>query len=142
MARVVRVAGAQTGPIQRADSRAATLGRLIALLERGAAQGAELVVFPELAFSTFFPRWLVSGGELDSYFERAMPNPNVQPLFDRARALGVGFYLGYAELTPDGQRFNSAILVGPDGSPFGRRSETVPGNGLKDYFADTWRPPP
>ena len=45
----------------------------------------------------------------------AMPNLTVQPLFDRARALGVGFYIGYAELTPAGQRFNSAITMGPDG---------------------------
>jgi predicted amidohydrolase len=44
-----------------------------------------------------------------------MPNPSCQRLFDRARELGVGFYLGYAELTPEGRRFNSAITVGPDG---------------------------
>ena len=43
------------------------------------------------------------------FFERAMPNPAVQPLFDRARALGVGFSVGYAELTPEGKRFNSAV---------------------------------
>src|SRR5262245_38929744 len=120
MARVIRVAGAQTGPIQRADARAATLARLGALLERGARQGAELVVFPELAFTSFFPRWLVGDEELDSYFERAMPNPASQPLFDRARALGVGFYIGYAELTPEGRRFNTAVLIGPDGSLIGK----------------------
>lgn len=128
MARVVRVAGAQTGPIHKTDSRASTLGRLVALLEQAAGRGAELVVFPELAFTTFFPRWLSSGAELDSYFERAMPNPNVQALFDRARALGVGFYVGYAELTPDGQRFNSSVLIGPDGSPLGKyRKVHLPG---------------
>jgi predicted amidohydrolase len=59
-ARVIRVAGAQMGPIQQADPRALTLERLMALLEEAAARGAELVVFPELAFTTFFPRWLVS----------------------------------------------------------------------------------
>ena len=37
-----------------------------------------------------------------------MPNPNVQPLFDREAALKVGFYVGYAELTPEGHRYNSA----------------------------------
>jgi Predicted amidohydrolase len=114
--RILRVAGAQTGPIQRADTRAQTLDRLIALLEKAAAQGAKLVVFPELALTTFFPRWPMEEPELLTYFERAMPNPQVQPLFDRARALGVGFYLGYAELTEDGHRFNSAITVGPDGA--------------------------
>ncbi|SFK38556.1 nitrilase-related carbon-nitrogen hydrolase [Falsiroseomonas stagni] len=118
MTRKLIIAGAQLGPIQRADSRAATLARLVALLEAAAAKGAKLVVFPELAFTTFFPRWPMDrdAPELVGCFEAAMPNPQVQPLFDRARELGVGFYIGYAELTPDGHRFNSAITVGPDGA--------------------------
>src|SRR5262249_47856567 len=130
MARVIRVAGAQLGPIQRADPRAATLRRLIALLEQGADRGAELVVFPELAFTTFFPRWLLSSqAELDAYFESSLPNPNVQPLFDRARGLGVGFYVGYAELTAEGQHFNAAVLVGPDGALVGKyRKIHLPGS--------------
>jgi len=129
MSRTVRIAAAQMGPNQRADSRPAILGRMIALLEQAAAEDAKLVVFPELAFTTFFPRWLLEGSELDQFFERGMPNPRVQPLFDRARALGVGFYVGYAELTPEGQRFNSAILLGPDGVALGRyRKVHLPGS--------------
>jgi len=118
MSRRLIVAGAQMGPTQRADRRQHTLARLVALLEQAAAQGAKLVVFPELAFTTFFPRWPMErdAPELLGSFEAAMPNDAVQPLFDRARALGVGFYIGYAEITPGGQRFNSAITVGPDGA--------------------------
>ena len=128
MTRVVRIAGAQTGPIQRADRRSATLERLTALLERAAAQGAKLVVFPELAFTTFFPRWQLAGAELDVYFEREMPNPDVQALFDKARDLGVGFYVGFAELAPDGRRFNTSVLVGPDGTLLGKyRKVHLPG---------------
>jgi N-carbamoyl-D-amino-acid hydrolase len=119
MTRIVRVAAAQMGPTQRADGRAQTLTRILALLEHAAQLGAKLVVFPELAFTTFFPRWLLSDAELDGYYEPAMPNPMVQPLFDRARTLGVGFSIGYAERTPGGRRFNSAILVAPDGSTLG-----------------------
>ncbi|MBN8891676.1 MAG: N-carbamoyl-D-amino-acid hydrolase [Rhodospirillales bacterium 70-18] len=130
MARVLRVAGAQMGGTQKADSRPHTLARMLALLEQAARAGARLVVFPELAFTTFFPRWFVPDPrELDGYFERAMPNPNVQPLFDRARALGVGFYVGYAELTPEGRRFNTAILVAPDGALIGKyRKIHLPGS--------------
>lgn len=129
MSRVLRLAGAQMGPNQKADSREAILARMIALLEQAAAAGAKMVVFPELPLTTFFPRWLFTDqAELDSYFEREMPNPRVQPLFDRARALGIGFYLGYAELTPHGKRYNTAITVGPNGSVLGKyRKIHLPG---------------
>ncbi len=129
MSRVIRIAAAQMGPNQRADGRPAILARMIALLEDAAKQGATLVVFPELAFTTFFPRWLLGDNELPTYFEAAMPNPDVQPLFDRARALGVGFYVGYAETTPEGQRFNTAITVAPDGTIVGKyRKIHLPGS--------------
>jgi len=129
MARMIRVAAAQMGPTQRADSREHTLQRLLALLETAAAEGAELVVFPELAFTTFFPRWLLETEELDGFFERAMPSPATQPLFDRARELKVGFYIGYAELTESGQHFNSAILVSPEGEMLGTyRKVHLPGS--------------
>ncbi|MBC9176434.1 N-carbamoyl-D-amino-acid hydrolase [Pseudoroseomonas ludipueritiae] len=129
MPRMLRIAAAQMGPTQRAETRETTLARMIALLEEAAGKGAQLVVFPELAFTTFFPRWLLSGEELESYFEPAMPNPRVQALFDRARELGVGFYVGYAELTPEGQHFNSAITVGPDGTILGKyRKVHLPGS--------------
>ena len=129
LVRVLRAAAAQMGPTQKADSREHTLGRMLELLEEAAARGATLVVFPELAFTTFFPRWLIEGEALDHYFERGMPNPAVQPLFDRARALGIGFYVGYAELTSDGRRFNCSILVDRDGEILGRyRKVHLPGS--------------
>ena len=129
MSRVVRIAAAQMGPVQKADGRAGTLARMVSLLEAAASRGATLAVFPELAFTTFFPRWLIEGEALDAYFERAMPNPQVQPLFDRARALGIGFHVGYAELTPGGQRFNAALTVEPDGRVLGRyRKVHLPGS--------------
>lgn len=103
---------AQLGPIQKADARAAVVARMIALLEAAHKEGARLVVFPELALTTFFPRWwMEDDAEIDRFFERAMPNAETQPLFDRARALGVGMYLGYAERTPEGRRFNTSILT-------------------------------
>jgi N-carbamoyl-D-amino-acid hydrolase len=129
LVRVIRAAAAQMGPTQKADTREHTLGRMLQLLEAAAARGATLVVFPELAFTTFFPRWLIEGEALDHYFERGMPNPAVQPLFDRAKALRIGFYVGYAELTPAGQRYNCSILVDGDGAILGRyRKVHLPGS--------------
>ena len=128
MPRIIRIAAAQMGPNQKADSRDAILARMLRMLDQAAGQGATLVVFPELAFTTFFPRWLLEGAALDQYFEPAMPNPAVQPLFDRARELGVGFYVGYAELT-EGKRYNASVLVQPDGSILGRyRKVHLPGS--------------
>jgi predicted amidohydrolase len=129
MARVIRIAGAQMGPTQKADPRERTLARMVRLLEGAAERGATLVVFPELAFTTFFPRWLIEGVALDRYFERAMPNPAVQPLFDRALDLKIGFYVGYAEITPAGRRYNCSILVQRDGRALGRyRKIHLPGS--------------
>jgi predicted amidohydrolase len=116
MPRIIRLAGAQMGPNSLKDSRAQIIARMISLLEGAAREGAQLVVYPELAFTTFFPRWdYASEAELLQFMERTMPNPSVQALFDRAAALKVGFYVGYGELTPDGHRYNSAIIVRSDG---------------------------
>ena len=121
------------GPIARADSRAAVVERMIALLDKAHARGCNLVVFPELALTTFFPRWwMESQNEIDSFFESEMPGPDTQPLFDRAREHGIGFYLGYAEKTvEDGgtHRYNTSILVDPDSNIVGRyRKVHLPGH--------------
>lgn len=117
MSRIITVGAAQLGPIQKEHSRASVVERLIALLRQASANGCDLVVFPELALTTFFPRWFVDDiTEADHWYETTMPSPETQPLFDEARRLSIGFSLGYAELTPDGHRFNTQILVEKDGS--------------------------
>ncbi len=115
--RTIKVAAAQMGPIQKAQDRAAVVGRMIALLDGAAAQGCDLVVYPELALTTFFPRWHVEDrAEADAWFEHAMPNPATAPLFAAARAQGVAISFGYAEATPDNHRFNTSILVDKAGA--------------------------
>src|SRR3954447_2616080 len=124
MSRKLRAAVAQLGPIHRADSRETVVKRLCALLREAHGGGARFVVFPELALTTFFPRWwLTDQAAIDRYFERDMPNAAARPLFDLAKELGVGFYLGYAELTQEkGEptHYNPAILVPPVGRIVGR----------------------
>jgi predicted amidohydrolase len=102
-------------------------------MRQAAAHGCDLVVFPELALTTFFPRWWFERQEdVDAFFERAMPGAATQPLFDAARALRIGFCLGYAELTvEDGRtrRFNASILVDETGRIVGRyRKVHLPGH--------------
>ena len=55
--RRVTVAAAQLGAIQKADSREAVIARMIALMDQAKAKGADFIVYPELALTTFFPRW-------------------------------------------------------------------------------------
>ncbi|RWK60704.1 nitrilase-related carbon-nitrogen hydrolase [Mesorhizobium sp.] len=131
MARDLTIAVCQTGPIQKSAQRAETVDRLVALLERAAAAGAEIAVFPELALTTFFPRWRIDDqAEIEAFFEPAMPGPQTQRLYDAAARLKIGFALGYAELARvDGGRFNTMDLVGQDGTLVGRyRKIHVPGS--------------
>ena len=119
MSRIITVGAAQLGPIQRADSRADVVERLCALMRKAHARGCDLVVYPELALTTFFPRWYMEDqDEVDTWFERAMPNNETQPLFNLAAELEMAFHLGYAELTEENgetHRYNTAILVDKTG---------------------------
>lgn len=133
MSRIVTVAAAQMGPIAKNESRQEVVARLIALMDQAAKNGADLIVYPELALTTFFPRWWIEDeAELESWFEREMPSPATQPLFDRAKTLGMGFYLGYAEIAHEGGKkhhFNTAILVDKQGAIIGKyRKVHLPGH--------------
>ncbi len=133
MARIVKTAAAQMGPIARSESRKATVLRLLAMMREAKARGAELVVFAELCLTTFFPRWLIEDeAELDSFYETEMPGPETARLFEESNKLGIGFYLGYAELViEDGKkrRFNTSILVDRKGEIVGKyRKVHLPGH--------------
>ena len=124
------LAVAQVGGIQPSESRSDVVRRLVGQMREAKARGAMFVVYPELTLTTFFPRyWYDELDEVERFFETQMPNDEVQPLFDCAKELGVGFNLGYAELTPDGRRFNTSILVEPDGRIAGKyRKIHLPGH--------------
>jgi len=133
VSRRVKTAAAQLGPIHRADSRASVVKRLVEMLKEAAGRGSTFVVFPELALTTFFPRWWIEDpAEIDRYFEAQMPSPETLPLFELARQKGIGFYLGYAELVEEAgrlRRFNTSILVAPDGRIVGKyRKVHLPGH--------------
>jgi N-carbamoyl-D-amino-acid hydrolase len=116
MSRNITVAAAQLGPIQMAEPRSVAVERMVRLMERAHRRGVERVVFPELALTTFFPRhYHTDIAAADHWFETAMPSNETAPLFAAARQYGIGFHLGYAELTEDKRRFNTSILVNPEG---------------------------
>jgi predicted amidohydrolase len=117
MPRIVTIAGAQLGPVQKADSRESVVARMIALMDQAKTKSADFIVYPELTLTTFFPRWYYEDrAEADRWFEREMPNSATWSLFERAKAHGMAMTFGYAELTPGGHHFNSSVLVAKDGS--------------------------
>lgn len=141
MSRVITVGAAQLGPIARRESRSDVVKRLVSLLGQAHARACDLVVFPELALTTFFPRWWMEDqAEIDAFFERELPGPETRPLWDEAARLGIAFCVGYAELTREGgavRRYNTAVLVDRAGRLVGKyRKVHLPGHALHE----PWRP--
>lgn len=128
--RKLAVAAAQLGPIQKAEPRSSVVARMLKLLDQSREKGAEFVVYPELALTTFFPRWYTENRvDFDHWFEREMPNADTAPLFAAAARYGMGFSFGYAELTPEGRHFNTSVLVDKTGMIVGKyRKIHLPGH--------------
>jgi predicted amidohydrolase len=132
--REIKVAGAQLGPIQKADSRQAVVARMLELMRQAKAEGCDLIVYPELALTTFFPRWHYEDrSDADIWFEREVPSAATRPLFEEAREFGMAMTFGYAELTPDGHHFNTSIIVDKAGAIIGKyRKVHLPGHAEYD----------
>lgn len=130
MTRIIVVGAAQLGPVQKDDSRESVVQRMITLLRQAKTNNCDLVAFPELALTTFFPRWFVDDiSQTDHWYETEMPSPVTSVLFAEAHRLEIGFSLGYAELTQSGERFNTQILVNKDGSIVAKyRKVHIPGH--------------
>jgi predicted amidohydrolase len=113
MSRKFTIAAAQMGPVHIDSSRSETLARMIILLDTAAARGAQIVLFPETAFTTFFPRHLISDPQkLEEFFEHGEDvaiSENTKPLFDKAKELGVDISVGFAERTPEGEGYNTSV---------------------------------
>ena len=103
MARKFVVAAAQLGPIHASTLRLEVISRMLGLMSRAHAQNVDLIVYPEIAFTTFFPRTLFTDPqELESYFERDVDGdpteaPGMKPIFDQAHSFQMDVSLGYAE---------------------------------------------
>ena len=137
MSRIITVGAAQLGPIQKADTRTQVVDRMLALMAKAHERKVDLIVFPELALTTFFPRWYMeSQDEVDAWFETSMPSNETQPLFEAAKRYQMAFHLGYAEKIEEGgnhHRYNTAILVDKRGEIFAKyRKVHLPGHSEYD----------
>src|SRR6266702_8854141 len=112
MARIVTIAAAQLGPNQESSSREEIVERMLALLEQAKRQGVELLAYPEMALTTYFPKKIRK--DFDQFFETEMPPKALEPLLRRAKEAGVAVHVGFCEKSL-GKYFNTALLTDRDG---------------------------
>lgn len=133
----LRVAAVQDCPVLL--DRAATLDLVEELTRAAAAQGAELVVFPE-AFVPGPPVWVdalpVSGdAEWHGLLMResvTVPGPACERLAEAAGAAEVVLAIGVNERDEHGGTvYNTVLTFGPDGSLLGRHRKLMPTQGAR-----------
>jgi nitrilase len=113
----------------------ASLSKGIALLEQAAADGAEIVVFPE-AFLPGTPIWIDSvpiwDGDADWYARLVdqavvVPGPTTEALGAAARETGTYVVIGVEEREPHGSTvYNTTLYLGPDGALLGKHRKLMP----------------
>jgi predicted amidohydrolase len=138
MARYVNVAAAQLGAIPEGTSREEMVDRMLALLEQAVAQRVDIVAYPELALTPYFPKRIRD--DYDQFFETEMPPKCLEPLLRRAGQAGVACHIGFAEKA-GGKYFNTAILTDETGALGGTyRKIHLPGVTRPDGHAQVFEP--
>ena len=138
MARVVKVAAAQMGPNDEGTSRDEIVERMMGLLELAIADGVDLVAYPEMALTTYFPKKIRP--DFEQFFEHEVPPKALEPLLRRAAAARVAIHAGFCEKA-DGKYFNTALLTDKDGRLCGTfRKIHLPGTREPDGFAQVYEP--
>lgn len=109
----IRVAGVQFQ--HAADDKARNLGVMAGFVERAAAAGVQILVFPEMCITGY---WHVPG--LDRAALDALAEPADGPSGGRIRAwardTGMIVGAGFLERGDDGRLFNSYLVALPDGA--------------------------
>src|SRR5947208_15513113 len=98
--RGIKVAAAQMGPNNEGTSREEIVERMLGLLEQAAREQVELIAYPEMALTTYFPKRIRP--DFDQFFETEVPPKALDPLLRRAAAGPVAVHVGFCE-TSDGE---------------------------------------
>jgi predicted amidohydrolase len=132
----VKVAAAQMGPINEGTSREEVVDRMLTLLEQAIAEQVELIAYPEMALTTYFPKKIRD--DYEQFFENEVPPKALDPLLRRAREAGVAVHVGFCE-KDGGHHFNTALLTDEAGSLAGTyRKIHLPGRPSPDGFAQVY----
>lgn len=159
----MKIAAAQFAPVFL--DRAATLNKMLSVIDGAAELGVRLLAFPETALSGY-PAWLSPGGGArfdDPVQKRAyaaylgaaieVPGPETRALEERARRHGVFLYAGAIERgtgSGRGTTYATLLAVHPERGLVGAHRKLVPtyeerlvwgigdGNGLRVHEAHGW----
>ena len=114
---------------------AATCAKAVGLIREAAANGAQLIAFPEV-FVPGYPywSWIADPVTGSPWFEKLLrasiliPGPEIAQICDIARALGVHVVIGVNERSPVslGTIYNTMVFIGPDGAILGKHRKLVP----------------
>ena len=77
MARHIKVAAAQMGPNNEGMSREEIVERMLALLDLAIQDQVELIAYPEMALTTYFPKKIRT--DFDQFFENEVPPRRSSP---------------------------------------------------------------
>jgi predicted amidohydrolase len=138
MPRYIKVAAAQMGPNNEGVPREEIVERMLALLEQAARDGVELIAYPEMALTTYFPKKIRN--DFDQFFETEVPPKALEPLLRRAAEARIAVHAGFCEKA-DGKYWNTALLTDRDGRLCGTfRKIHLPGTKAVDGFAQVYEP--
>src|SRR5881397_277369 len=138
MPRWLKIGAAQMGPNQDGTPREAIVERMLALLDHAVQEGVELIVYPEMALTTYFPKRIRQ--DFDQFFETEVPPKALEPLLRRAAEARVGVHVGFCEKA-EGKYFNTALLTDTAGKLCGTfRKIHLPGTKEPDGFAQVYEP--
>jgi len=138
MPRHVKVAAAQMGPNNEGTPREEIVERMLGLLEHAIRDGVELIAYPEMALTTYFPKKIRP--DFDQFFETEVPPKALEPLLRRAAQARVALHVGFCEKAR-GRYFNTALLTDRDGRLCGTfRKIHLPGTKAPDGFAQVYEP--
>lgn len=114
MSRRITVAAAQLGP--SSEDKKDVVVRMERLMEEAADRRVDMIAFPELALTPFFPNRLERDNE--GWFDE-LPGPLTERLFGIAKDAGIVVVFPYGER--DGiSHYNSALVVDADGRVLGK----------------------
>jgi len=125
MARYVKVAAAQLGPNDEGMRGDQIIERMLGLMDQARAEHVEILAYPEMALTTYFPKRIRD--DADRFFVTEIPPQALAELLAKARDAGMICHVGMCEKDGD-RRFNTAILTDETGAVCGHfRKIHLPG---------------